>query len=205
MSASLINDIKRLNYRPDWEEYFMTTAYLISKRSSCQRLNVGCVIIKNHHIIATGYNGHIKGAPHFSVVVNGHEQMTIHSETNAITDAACRGVELNGSTAYVTHYPCINCAKNLISSGVREIIYAEDYKNDPICERLYLMAGVKINRYKHSSMISTHTGSGRFTVIDEPSDSQDNNNGVDILNQDIKSSSKELEAIAEEFEDKSDD
>lgn len=145
---SLIKEIKKLNYRPDWDEYFMTTAYLISKRSSCHRLNVGCVLVNDRRIIATGYNGHIRGAPHSSVVRDGHEQMTIHAETNAITDSACRGIELRGATAYVTHYPCVNCAKNLIASGVREIIYGDDYKNDDLCEKLYLMAGVKINRYK---------------------------------------------------------
>jgi dCMP deaminase len=144
---SLIESIKKVDHRPCWEEYFMSVAYLISKRSSCDRLHVGCVIVNNKRIITTGYNGHIKGAPHTSTVRDGHEQMTIHAETNAITDAAYRGIKLSGSTAYITHYPCINCAKNLISAGIKEVIYAEDYKNDDICAELYSLAKVKIYKY----------------------------------------------------------
>ena len=146
--TTIINYIKEMNYRPCWEEYFMDVAFLISKRSSCDRLHVGCVIVNDKRIITTGYNGHIKGTPHISLIRDGHEQMTIHAETNAITDAASRGIKLYGSSAYVTHYPCINCAKNLIASGIKEIIYAEDYKNDEICEQLYSLANVKITKYK---------------------------------------------------------
>jgi len=174
MNDKLINMIKKIDYRPKWEEYFMTTAYLISKRSSCERLHVGCVIVNDNRIIATGYNGHIRGAPHSSVIIDGHEQMTIHSETNAITDAACRGIELKNATAYVTHYPCINCAKNLIASGIKEIIYAEDYKNNDLCEKLYCMAGVRINKFN----ISEPNGSepnGSEPNGSEPNGSEDIN------------------------------
>lgn len=144
---SLIEVIKNINRRPDWDEYFMTCAYLISNRSSCSRLHVGCVIVNDKRIITTGYNGHIKGSPHISVIVDDHEQMIIHAETNAVTDAASRGVSLQGSTAYVTHYPCINCTKNLISAGIKNVIYCEDYKNDELCKQLFLMANVKIQKY----------------------------------------------------------
>lgn len=147
--TDLINLIKRLDCRPDWESYFMTVAYLISKRSSCDRLHVGCVIVNDKRIITTGYNGHIKGAPHTSIIKDGHEQMTIHAETNAITDAASRGIKLEGSTAYVTHYPCINCAKILIAAGIREIIYCEDYNNDILCDKLYSMGNIKVIQYKN--------------------------------------------------------
>jgi len=144
---SLIDSIKKLDHRLDWNEYFMAHAYLASNRSSCDRLHVGCVIVCDNRIVTTGYNGHIKGAPHASVVKNGHEQMTIHAETNAIADAASRGIKLKGATTFVTHYPCINCAKNLIASGISEIIYGEDYHNDELCKELYIMAGVKVNKY----------------------------------------------------------
>lgn len=140
----ILDNILKLDHRPSWHEYFMMVAFLISKRSSCERLNVGCVITANNRIISTGYNGHIKGADHTSVVMDGHEQMTIHAETNAVADAASRGVKLENSTAYVTSYPCINCAKNLISAGIKNIYYSYDYNNNPICEKLYEMANVKI-------------------------------------------------------------
>ena len=144
---SLISHIKDVKYRPDWNEYFMSVAYILAKRSSCERLQVGCVITNDNRIITTGYNGHIKGSPHLSIIVDGHEQMTIHAETNAITDAANRGSSLKNSIAYVTHYPCINCTKNLISAGIKEVIYAEDYKNNELCDKLFLMAGVKVNKF----------------------------------------------------------
>ena len=96
---------KRLN----WDEYFMSMALLISIRSSCHRLHVGCIIVKNNRVISAGYNGFIAGLPHHSVVRDGHEQNTVHAEQNAIVDAARRGVSLEGSTAYITHYPCIIC------------------------------------------------------------------------------------------------
>lgn len=142
----LIKNIIDIDHRPSWNEYFIVTSYLISKRSSCERLNVGCVIVQNNRIISTGYNGHIKGADHISHVVDGHEQMTIHAETNAVADAASRGVKLNGCTAYVTHYPCVNCAKILIAAGIKEIYFCEDYKNSPICQELYTMGNVKVNK-----------------------------------------------------------
>ena len=113
-----------------WEEYFMSTALLLSCRSSCNRLHVGCVIVKNNRIISAGYNGFLPGAPHESIIVNNHEIATVHAEQNAITDCANRGVSLNGATAYVTHYPCINCTKMLVASGIKNVIYLNDYKND---------------------------------------------------------------------------
>lgn len=145
--SEIINDIKMIERRPNWDEYFLMNSYLISKRSTCERLHVGCVIVQDKRIVTTGYNGHIKGAPHVSKVEDGHEQMTIHAEQNAIADAAARGIKVAGSIAYMTHYPCINCAKNLIAAGVKQVIYVEDYNNNPICEELYKLANVQINKF----------------------------------------------------------
>ena len=83
-----------------------------------------------------GYNGFLAGTDHTSIVRWGHEQATIHAEINAITDAAKRGVSIDGAVAYITHYPCINCFKALASSGIKKIYYSIDYKNDPIVEDL---------------------------------------------------------------------
>lgn len=133
-----------LTERLDWDEYFMSIAVLASCRSPCARLNVGSVVVKDHRIVSMGYNGFIAGAPHTSLVVNGHEQATIHSEINAITDCAKRGVCLDGSVIYVTHYPCINCFKCIASCGIRRIIYMEDYNNNPIVEQLAVDAGIEV-------------------------------------------------------------
>ena len=122
--------------RISWNDYFMKAAPLASVRSPCDRLKVGCVIVKNNRLISMGYNGFLAGTDHRSIVRWGHEQATIHAEINAITDAAKRGVSIDDSVAYITHYPCINCFKALASSGVKKIYYQVDYKNDPILEDL---------------------------------------------------------------------
>jgi len=127
---------KEINYRPDWNEYFMSNAVLISLRSPCERLKVGCVIVKDNHIISSAYNGFISGFKHESVVINNHEQMTVHAEQNAICDVAKRGVSIENSIIYITHFPCINCFKNIISCGIKEIYYLNDYKNDDLVKKL---------------------------------------------------------------------
>ena len=132
--------------RISWVEYFSNLSKLVSKRSPCTRLQVGCVLVKNNRIIATGYNGFLPNAPHESIICDNHEQATIHAEQNCIADCAKRGVETENSVAYITHYPCINCYKILIASGIKEINYIEDYKNNPIVEQINKNLGVSIRK-----------------------------------------------------------
>lgn len=142
-----LNDlIKRYNKRLDWDEYFMSLCLLISNRSTCSRLNVGCILVKDNRVISSGYNGHLPGLSHGSVVINNHEQCTIHAEQNAIVDASKRGVSLKGCVAYVTHYPCLTCMKLLIASGISEIKYLNDYKNDPLCHRFLNESNINISK-----------------------------------------------------------
>ena len=131
-----VNDSNNNNTRLDWDEYFMSIALLASQRSPCKRLHVGSVIVKNNRLISMGYNGFIPGAPHISRVQDNHEQSIIHSEINAITDCARRGVSLEGSKMYITHYPCINCFKTIAACGIKEIIYLEDYNNNSMVSDL---------------------------------------------------------------------
>ena len=140
----IVKVVNEWDDRLSWDEYFMTIAFLTASRSSCKRLQVGCVIVKDNHIVTTGYNGHLSGAPHVSILRDEHEQATIHAEQNAISDAAKRGVKLKNATAYVTHYPCINCFKLLVQSGIKIIKYQEDYKNDNFVSTLIPHAGVRI-------------------------------------------------------------
>lgn len=124
------------NQRIDWDRYFMSIAILGSVRSSCHKLKVGCVLVKNNRLVSMGYNGFLPKSIHVSRIRDNHEQSTVHAEQNAISDAASRGVSVNECTAYVTHYPCINCFKILLASGITNIIYLEDYKNDNLIEEL---------------------------------------------------------------------
>ena len=136
--------------RPSWDEYFMATALLMASRSSCERLRVGCVIVSGgqhrNRVVAAGYNGFLPGAPHTSRVRDGHEQATVHAEQNAISDAARRGIPLDGATIYITHFPCINCAKILAASGIQKIIYRKDYKNDPMVREILKESGISIGQ-----------------------------------------------------------
>jgi len=135
-----------LKNRLDWDEYFMSIALLASCRSPCQRLNVGSVIVKNNRLISMGYNGYIPGAPHISRVQDNHEQSIIHSEVNALSDCAKRGVSLEGAKIYVTHYPCPNCFKSIAACGIKEVIYLEDYNNNPIVEELANDSSITIKK-----------------------------------------------------------
>ena len=119
--------------RLEWDEYYMGIALLASSRSACSRLHVGSVIVKDNRMISMGYNGYIAGTPHISHVIDGHEQAIIHSEINALGNSnRLGGISLEGSTIYVTHYPCINCFKSIASNGIKVIVYLYDYKNDPL-------------------------------------------------------------------------
>lgn len=137
--------------RPSWDEYFMATALLIASRSACGRLHVGCVLVSGgehrNRIVAAGYNGFLPGCAHDSRVREGHEQGTVHAEQNAIADAARRGVSVAGATAYISHFPCPNCAKVLAAAGIRAVKYHFDYDNDPLVSDLLADAGVPIDRF----------------------------------------------------------
>ena len=146
--SELETTVSSWDSRPSWDDYFIAAAILIASRSSCQRLNVGCVIVSGgehkNRIIAAGYNGYLAGAAHKSCVRDGHEMATVHAEQNAISDAARRGVSVNGATAYITHFPCVNCAKILASAGIRAVKYRHDYNNDELVYEILGEAGMEI-------------------------------------------------------------
>lgn len=143
---NIIKTIELWKDRINWDDYFMSIAFLAASRSSCDRLHVGSVLVKDTHIISMGYNGFLAGVPHTSIVRNNHEQATVHAEQNAISDAARRGVSVNNATAYITHYPCINCAKILAASGIKKIVYHSDYKNDEIVNEIYKDTNIVIQQ-----------------------------------------------------------
>jgi dCMP deaminase len=132
--------------RPDWNTYFKEIVQVTSKRSPCERLKVGCLIVKDNRIISQGYNGFLPGCPHKSIVRDDHEQATIHAEQNALCDCAKRGVSCNDATAYITHYPCLICTRLLIASGICEIKYIDDYRNDDLVEYFIKQKNVIISK-----------------------------------------------------------
>ncbi len=142
--------------RPNWDEYFMQMAELAATRSTCLRRQVGAAIIKHKHVVATGYNGVPRGIVHCEErggclreklnVPSGerHELcMGLHAEQNAIIQAATLGQSIEGGTIYVTHQPCVICAKMIINSGIRRIVVKAGYP-DQLAVDILAEAGLKI-------------------------------------------------------------
>ena len=125
--------------RPSWPDYFMDIARLVARRSTCLRRQVGAVVVKDKHILATGYNGTPSGITHCAEVGCLRQQLGVpsgerhelcrglHAEQNAIIQAAKHGVNIAGATLYCTNSPCVICSKMIINAGVCRIIYLEGY------------------------------------------------------------------------------
>jgi len=139
--------------RPDWDTYFLKIAYAVSERSTCDRAFVGCVLVLDKRILTTGFNGSPSGQPHCDeeghLMVEGHCVRTIHAETNAIIQAALHGISTRGSTCYVTHFPCINCAKALVNAGVTRLVYAVAYRQDPIAVQFLQAGGIEFSQIEY--------------------------------------------------------
>lgn len=116
----------------------MRIAKEVSTRATCDRKHVGALIVRDKSILATGYNGSIKGSPHCDEVghmmVDNHCVRTIHAEANAIIQAAHNGVRIAESSIYVTASPCWNCFKMIASAGITRIAYNEFYRDERIFE-----------------------------------------------------------------------
>ena len=134
------------NERLSWDNYFSKIVNVTSERSPCERLQVGCLLVKDNRIISQGYNGFLPGCPHISIVRDNHEQATLHAEQNALIDCAKRGVTCKGSSVYVTHYPCIICCRLLLAAGVKDIKYLNDYKNDDLVKKFADDVNVTLNK-----------------------------------------------------------
>jgi len=109
------------------DEYFIEIAKLTAKRSTCDRAEVGAIAVKDKRIIMSGYNGSPSGIEHCGnkhYIYAGHCIKTVHAEQNIIANAAKFGVPLKDATIYVTHEPCFDCLKLLISAGIKTVIYA---------------------------------------------------------------------------------
>jgi dCMP deaminase len=144
--------LKRLG----WHEYFMSVAQLISRRATCTRGHIGAVIVRDHNILSTGYNGAPSGLPHCNdsnchIYRSTHPDgtveencvNTIHAEINAIAQAAKHGISIKDSDIYITASPCIHCLKVLINVGIKTIYYDKPYKIEHIDELLRL-SGIKL-------------------------------------------------------------
>lgn len=140
--------------RPSWDEYFMGITFAVAQRSTCDRAQVGAIIVKERRILTTGYNGSPSGLPHCyeagHLLVNDHCVRTLHAEQNAIIQAALHGIGVAGGTLYVTHQPCLTCAKMMINAGIERVLYAGDYPDENAVTFL-AEAGVALNHFPWQS------------------------------------------------------
>lgn len=143
-----------------WNEYFMCTALLAAKRSKDPSRQVGCCIIDNNkRIISIGYNGFPNGCSDDEFPWSKDQKLSlystkyayvVHAEANAILNAKC---SLKDCTLYVTYFPCNECTKLIIQSGIKKIVYLSDYSDpkNPLyraAKRMLRSAKIKIEKYE---------------------------------------------------------
>jgi len=158
-----LNNMKKKDARPSWDEYFIEITKVVSKRSTCLRRKVGAVIVKDKRILSTGYNGAPSGLKHCGQLGGClREQMHVpsgerhelcrglHAEQNAIIQAAVNGVSISGAELYCTNQPCSICAKMLINSEVKTIIVSERYE-DKLATKLLEEASVNVFHFDMES------------------------------------------------------
>lgn len=151
--------------RPDWDTYFMEIAQVVARRGNCSRRQVAAVVVSDHRIVSTGYNGTPRGVrnccdggcarcagdtPSGAAL---DECVCCHAEENAITQAAYHGIRLKGSVMYVTISPCLTCAKMIVNAGIAEVVYGGDYAFTDQTRALLSEAGVKCRRHQPSAVV----------------------------------------------------
>jgi len=144
--------------RPSWDDYFMALAELVATRSTCLRRQVGAVLVRDKHILTTGFNGAPAGMDHClnigcirdeMKIASGTRQeicRAVHAEQNAIIQCALHGVSSQNSVIYVTHQSCTICTKILINAGVKRIVYKNPYP-DKFAQKLIDEAGIKLEKW----------------------------------------------------------
>ena len=138
--------------RIPWNQYFMLQAVLLSLRSTCERLSVGAILVRDKRVIAGGYNGAVSGDDHCinvgCYVVDGHCLRTIHAEMNAVLQCSKFGIPTDGAEIYVTDFPCLQCTKSLLQAGIKKIYYMRNYHNDDYEIRLLKRKKVAVEQVK---------------------------------------------------------
>jgi len=144
------------------EKMFIEIVQTVAKRSTCNRPDeikghVGAILVRDGRIISTGYAGAPKGLPHCLEVgcqmEDGSCIRTIHAEANTIAFAAKYGIKTEGSTLYCTLAPCINCAKLIINSGIREVVYITEYRKSTGVQML-IDSGILVRKWEDDHKVS---------------------------------------------------
>lgn len=152
------------NNRPSWDSYFINLADSVATRATCDRGRSGCVIVKDRQILVTGYVGSPRGLAHCDDVghlmkkvvhedghITQHCVRTVHAEQNAITQAARRGIALEGSTLYCRMTPCRTCCMLIINCGIERVVCERKYHAGTESELMFAEAGVSLE-YMHDEI-----------------------------------------------------
>ena len=126
------------DFRISKDDYFMKIARLVSERSTCLKRRVGSVLVKDSHILSTGYNGSPSGFKHCTSETCVRQKLKsgekpelcrgVHAEINCIIQAAMHGTSIKGNTTlYTTHFPCMSCLKLIVNAGIEKLVYREGY------------------------------------------------------------------------------
>ena len=158
--------MKRIN-RPDSDEYFLKIASVVAERSTCRRHHVGAVAVRDKHILAAGYNGAAAGLKDCLELGCLRDEMNIpsgtrheicrgiHAEQNVIIQASLHGVSLEGATIYVTHTPCVLCAKMLVNARIKRLVSFGKYADNAFID-LFREAGIEFESHRKPSSEITY-------------------------------------------------
>ncbi|VGO21211.1 hypothetical protein SCARR_03283 [Pontiella sulfatireligans] len=145
--------------RPDWDEYFMDIAHVVSKRGNCCRRKVAALIVRDRRIVSTGYNGTPRGIANCcdggcprcaSDAPSGEslgECICAHAEENAIVQAAYHGISVRDGSLYCTLSPCLMCTKMIINAGIKEVVYETEYHFTEQARGLFDTAGILCRQF----------------------------------------------------------
>lgn len=143
------NTIKK---QQKYDQFFMDIAYRTSKMSYAEKRKVGCVIVRDNHIIAAGWNGQPAGFDNICEYIDKNGELktkdtVIHAEANALCWCARTEIITENATAYITLSPCKNCALALIQAGIARVVYKEEYwNNEKTGINLLIQAGIEVNQ-----------------------------------------------------------
>lgn len=156
------------NVRPDWDRYFMSFALLAGARSVCMFYRVGAVFVRDHRILATGYNGPPKGEEHCievgcarkdpkgAIKIGAGLCRGSHAETNAISNAAAVGTTLGDATVYCVWSPCNVCAKTLVNAGIKEFVFLREYEQElAVVKRLFGKTGIALRQLEETKVMTS--------------------------------------------------
>jgi dCMP deaminase len=121
--------MSKLSHQIKKHKLYMDIAHRVAKESYCKRLEVGAIIVKDGNIISFGYNGTPSGMPNKCEENDVTLSYILHAESNAITKACKSTISTLGASMYITHSCCLECARLIIQSGIKEVYYAEEYRS----------------------------------------------------------------------------